>query len=1132
MRIVVRSLVVVVFLFLSLHGRAQELINIDFGAHLNPVFSVKRGPAAVGFGSEDYWNLYSRDGTNEFDWLANSSLTNLKTATGLATGANLSVSNAAGAWFTSSADPMFQSYLYPLGRTGDIRAELQNLPAGVYDIYVYAHGSPDSENAAVELASGNTTYGTKATSAAGGWEKPEWAEDKQYVVFRNVSVREDIPIVVLAKPGVSGLAVINGIQMLRRPSLEGPPAPSSSDIWDVNRGSVITRSSGDRAGFDPRDAFGGNFSTLEPAQFVFRDDRAEGFVHFLEWQTPAPVLLQSFRLFAAGDGPIYNNEREFARFTLKAKSSPASDYDVTLFNFIPAHPYTFQEVATSLLVAANVNPTLAQFFRAEFVQFNGQRGFDGPRIIELDGFSELTASVPLLWMFVSGSAIQSSPAIGQNGVIYFGSYDGHLYALNPGGTKRWQFPTAGLIFSSPALAPDGTIYVGSYDRKLYAINQDGSKKWEFATDGIIWSSPALAEDGTIYIGSGTPDNQLYALNPDGSVKWRLATDGVVNTSPAVAVDGTVYFGSFDHNLYALNPDGSTKWMSATPNAITSSPAIGSDGTIYAGNYDGKVYAFDPADGRVRWATTMSANPITGSAALALDGTIYLGSLEGKLYALDSDGSRKWDFDAGAALESTPLVASDGSVLFGADNGKLYALRPDGTKLWEYATAGSTMYGCPALSTDGWLYFGSSDRKLYALGTTFSLAQSAWPMFRRDAQHTGRAAFQGPRPGITRRELPANYAPGMKLTVSVQVTPTPGITSFALEEIPPVGWVVGQVSHGGEYDPDNQKVKFGPFSDSQPLILTYDVTPPAGEDGVKQFVGTVSADGAGVPVEGDVAVSRAQSLHPADLNPADNRLTIDEVTAYASAWRKGTDWPAPPTIIPIEYVTRAGTLWKRGETYRFDPSIPAAPLWWVNVTSVRPQNADASAGLTSLAGSAVRELPGALVFNAPFTVRVRVRPALGITVYAIEDQVPAGWSAANVSDGGVFDAVRGSVRFGPYFDAKERDLTYDVSPITTVHGAARFDGVVSFDGASAVISGEHHAMLSIPGGLFRRVADGQFELKLAGPPEARYAIRVSPNLRDWSTLTTVTDNDGRLIFTDPDATGTERFYWPALIPKQP
>ena len=36
--------------------------------------------------------------------------------------------------------------------------------------------------------------------------------------------------------------------------------------------------------------------------------------------------------------------------------------------------------------------------------------------------------------------------------------DGTLYALNPDGTLRWKFATGGNIESSPAIGEDGTIY--------------------------------------------------------------------------------------------------------------------------------------------------------------------------------------------------------------------------------------------------------------------------------------------------------------------------------------------------------------------------------------------------------------------------------------------------------------------------------------------------------------------------------------------------------------------------------------------------------------------------------------------------------------------------------------------------
>jgi hypothetical protein len=65
--------------------------------------------------------------------------------------------------------------------------------------------------------------------------------------------------------------------------------------------------------------------------------------------------------------------------------------------------------------------------------------------------------------------------------------------------------------------------------------------------------------------------------------------------------------------------------------------------------------------------------------------------------------------------------------------------------------------------------------------------------------------------------------------------------------------------------------------------------------------------------------------------------------------------------------------------------------------------------------------------------------------------------------------------------------------------------------------------------FRRIADGQFELLLAAPPRARYAVHASSNLLDWTAVTTVTSNDSSLIFIDPEPKDAARFYQAVLIP---
>src|SRR5689334_870602 len=83
--------------------------------------------------------------------------------------------------------------------------------------------------------------------------------------------------------------------------------PSSTDLWDIHSGAVVTATSGIYPSSDVRDMFGGAFASLEPTSTLFADGHPEGFVHFIEWKTLTPVTVKSIQLFAAGDGPIYNN---------------------------------------------------------------------------------------------------------------------------------------------------------------------------------------------------------------------------------------------------------------------------------------------------------------------------------------------------------------------------------------------------------------------------------------------------------------------------------------------------------------------------------------------------------------------------------------------------------------------------------------------------------------------------------------------------------------------------------------------------------------------------------------------------------------------------------------------------------
>ena len=57
-----------------------------------------------------------------------------------------------------------------------------------------------------------------------------------------------------------------------------------------------------------------------------------------------------------------------------------------------------------------------------------------------------------------------------------------------------------------------------------------------------------------------------------------------------------------------------------------------------------------------------------------------------------------------------------------------------------------------------------------------------------------------------------------------------------------------------------------------------------------------------------------ALHPADSN-GDQSISQAEFDAYNTAWRTNDTWPTAPSIIPIDFVTRAGYLLQKGGAYK-------------------------------------------------------------------------------------------------------------------------------------------------------------------------------------------------------------------------
>jgi outer membrane protein assembly factor BamB len=207
------------------------------------------------------------------------------------------------------------------------------------------------------------------------------------------------------------------------------------------------------------------------------------------------------------------------------------------------------------------------------------------------GYSTSTAPKTnrTLWSYTTGSYVESSPAV-VGGVVFVGSWDSKVYALNASsGALIWSYKTGGYLYSSPAVA-GGVVYVGSNDDKVYALNATtGKLVWKYPTGGVVESSPVVV-GGVVYVGSW--DSYVYALDAaKGTLVWRYLTGGpIVHSSPAVVGGGVVYIGSTDDKVYALDAaKGTPVWSYTTGSVVDSSPVV-VGGVVYVGSWDDKVYA--------------------------------------------------------------------------------------------------------------------------------------------------------------------------------------------------------------------------------------------------------------------------------------------------------------------------------------------------------------------------------------------------------------------------------------------------------------------------------------------------------------------------------------------------------------
>lgn len=348
------------------------------------------------------------------------------------------------------------------------------------------------------------------------------------------------------------------------------------------------------------------------------------------------------------------------------------------------------------------------------------------------------------WTYKTGGSINSTPLV-SNGKVMFLSYDGNFHALDQtSGELSWKFKTGGEkifevkdyyngsfkpdfwdFYLSSAIANDGLVYFGSSDENLYALDiNSGKKMWSYKTEGSIHSSPAIS-DNTLVVGSW--DSGIYALDAaTGEKNWSYTTGRDtanyiwlgVQASPSIS-NGIVYVGSRDAKFYAINlKTGEPVWIKEEFDGswMPSSAALG-EKNMYTGSSDSfSFFSINKETGNINYKTRTNAYTFSSPA---IDSQMaYIGSANGRLFGIELDsGDIVWEFQTiGSSTDTIGLFDTNGEM--DLQRGEVLTANisdmPALTALYTgiFSSTGAIL-SSPVISNQV-IYFGSSDGYIYAI----------------------------------------------------------------------------------------------------------------------------------------------------------------------------------------------------------------------------------------------------------------------------------------------------------------------------------------------------------------------------------------------------------------------------------
>ncbi len=339
--------------------------------------------------------------------------------------------------------------------------------------------------------------------------------------------------------------------------------------------------------------------------------------------------------------------------------------------------------------------------------------------------------------------------------VYVGSAGGTFFALRArDGQVRWKRAIGAV--SVQAVVDRGVLYVGTDDGHLIALDhQTGAELWRYATKGPVLRPPAIVDVAAATVGpprpasgdagkpapsASTPRTLVIVANEadhvaaldasTGEFVWQYKAETpeeytLRGHAGVVVRDGLVFTGFSSGTLVALRVEtGSVAWLTSIKGEadrfidVDATPVLSGD-SLYVTSSSGGLWALDQATGLVRWRSELGPSGADGpdgtTGMLTSDGErLYVGVAEHGIHALDMSGNVIWRQGARGGGEPGELVVNGDYLLYPLADAGLFIVERKTGRVLEFFDPGDGISAAPTISEDDVLYVLSNRGVLYAL----------------------------------------------------------------------------------------------------------------------------------------------------------------------------------------------------------------------------------------------------------------------------------------------------------------------------------------------------------------------------------------------------------------------------------